>query len=239
MTIPWGTPPEPPKYEPPQGYKLVKIRPFYQRAMFWVPVVAVLAIVGMAASLGAAKNSTADTAAPVSPSKSSAVSSSPSASAPAVTSAPADSDTPVKTTSTPAVPASTKGAIGKPATVEWSGDDTGAVTVYSAQWAKPSADDIATTKNGAFLVIDVGYVGGTGTVSYNPLFWSLRDVDGREYDVSLMPLASYSPQLQSGDLAPGAKARGFLAFDVPRGPLTLELSGIFKGAVMTWSMPAK
>lgn len=239
MTIPWGTPPEPPKYEPPEGYKLVKIKPLYQRAVFWVPVVAILAVIGMAAAWTLPKGTAADAAVSGPPSTSHFASRSPSAVSSRTAAAPGAASTRIDgSTTAEARPTKTTGTIGDPAPVAWSSDDTGMVTVYSAKWVKPDADSFVQPDNGAYLVVDIGYVSTTGTVSYNPLYWSLRDVDGREYDATVMPVDGYSPQLQSGDLAPGAKARGFVAFDAPQQAFTLEVGAVLGGALMTWDMPA-
>lgn len=234
MTIPWGTPPEPPRYEPPAGYKLTKIRPFYRHSVFWVTVVAVAIIAAMAVAMGNPNGS--DTAGPAPSASSATLSISPST---ASSTSRAPSPAPVAAT-TPEItdPPATTGALGKPVTIDWSGDGTGTVTVYSVKWVQPDPDSFVKPDNGAYLVIDVGYVGATGTVSYNPLYWSLHDADGREYDASLIPPDGYSPQLQSGDLTPGAKARGYVVFDVPQLGFTLELGDVFSGALMSWDMPA-
>ena len=46
---------------------------------------------------------------------------------------------------------------------------------------------------------------------YNPLDFQVKDSDGFQYDASLMTL---DPSLKSGDLAPGDKVRGHVAFEV-------------------------
>ena len=95
----------------------------------------------------------------------------------------------------------------------------GTITIESAEWKKKGFID---PESGNYLVLDVVVRGQEGTVSYNPLYFSVQDEDGREYDIAFG--ADAEPSLKSGDLEPGKKARGYIAFDVKKGPVTLSVT---------------
>jgi hypothetical protein len=75
-----------------------------------------------------------------------------------------------------------------------------------------------------FLVIDVTIenTNRTEEMPYNPLYFSVKDSDSFEYNVSLL---SPDPSLKSGTLPLGAKVRGNVAFQVRR---------VAKGFVVTY-----
>lgn len=56
---------------------------------------------------------------------------------------------------------------------------------------------------------------------YNPLYFKVKDADGYEYTASV---GSGDQALKSGELNPGEKARGTVAFDVPATATGLVLS---------------
>lgn len=80
--------------------------------------------------------------------------------------------------------------------------------------SKQNNIDIWTPDTGnIFLVIEVliENVNRDEETPYNPLYFSLKDQDGYEYDNSFF---APEPSLQSGSLAIGDKARGLIAFEV-------------------------
>lgn len=92
-------------------------------------------------------------------------------------------------------------------------------------------------KNGVYLLIDIEYTCTSGTCSYNPYDWNLRSKDGHSYDGTGAYQSGYSDQeLHSGDLVKGAKARGLVVVDAPKGAMTLEYTSGF-GAPATWLIP--
>lgn len=72
-----------------------------------------------------------------------------------------------------------------------------------------------------WVVVQVLYENtGSEKVSYNPFDWKLTDALGFSYDTTYTGIG---PELHSGDLAPGEKARGYLSYEVPRSATTLSL----------------
>jgi hypothetical protein len=142
----------------------------------------------------------------------------------------------------------TTGKIGAALPLTWSGYDdsgdkttsTGTVTLYSAKWMTEIPGDYEQKpEKGAFLVMDVGYVGNTGAVPYNSFDFNVKDAAGHEYNGAFAQLDE--PALKSGDLKPGARARGSLVFDLPRGAVTLVLApagSFMDGELATWAIPA-
>jgi hypothetical protein len=75
------------------------------------------------------------------------------------------------------------------------------------EYLKPKAGNI-------YLVVDVTIANiDRDTAPYNPLYFKVKDMDGYEYSDSLLAPA---PDLKSGDLTKGQKARGNVAFEVPK-----------------------
>jgi len=97
-----------------------------------------------------------------------------------------------------------------------------AVTVVSADLnAKPGNPYIRPKTANRFVAVQVLYENtGTDAVNYNPFDWSLRDASGFSYDQTF---AGIGPELHSGTLNPGDKARGFIAYEVPTSATGLML----------------
>ena len=139
------------------------------------------------------------------------------------------------------------GKMGAALPLTWSGYDdsgnpttsTGTVTLYSAKWMTDIPGQFEQKpEKGAFLILDVGFVGKTGAVPYNPFDFTVKDAAGHEYDGAYAQLDE--PELSSGKLKVGAKARGSLVFDLPRGAVTLTLapSGSLRDDLATWAIAA-
>ena len=116
-------------------------------------------------------------------------------------------------------------------------DGVSSIKVLSAKRVtEGTGEDAENPKNGVYLLIDVQYTCTSGTCSYNPYDWEVRDKDGRTYDGSDSYSAGYSDQeLDSGDLVKGAKARGLIVVDAPKGAMTLEYTSGF-GSPATWTI---
>lgn len=119
-------------------------------------------------------------------------------------------------------------------------DGAGTITVLSVQRKTAGSGEYSDPpKNGNYLLIDVSYLCTTGTFEYNPFDWKIRDKDGRTFDSSGAFSSGYDDgALNSGTIAKGAKARGLLVFDAPKGALTLEYGDGYNEAPASWNIPA-
>lgn len=97
-----------------------------------------------------------------------------------------------------------------------------ALTVNSVS-AVDNVDDIFKPDEGnIFLVADVTIESvDQDAAAYNPLYFKVKDADGFEYNVTL---TAPDPSLKSGELSPGDKARGNIAFEVPADATGLVLA---------------
>ena len=128
-------------------------------------------------------------------------------------------------------------AIGAPANFDWSGGATGTATVLGFERkTEPGVSFAGPPTNGYYLIVDVAMTSTEGQVSANPLYWKVKDPDGRAYNASL-GAGGYEPQLQSGDVPTGRTTRGLVAFDVPAGPMTLQLSPPIGSTLASWAIP--
>jgi len=102
------------------------------------------------------------------------------------------------------------GEVGKPVTL-----NLARITVVSADLDYKSPDEFTQPKAGnRFVAAEVLYENtGEDKLSYNPFDWKLSDSSGFSYDQGY---SGKGPELHSGDLAPGEKARGFITYEVPR-----------------------
>ena len=87
------------------------------------------------------------------------------------------------------------------------------VTVVSVDPNYKAANQFITPKPGnRFVVVEVLYQGtGSERIAYNEFDWSMSDGQGFSYQPSF---ADKEPQLHSGQLDPGGKARGFITFEI-------------------------
>lgn len=67
-------------------------------------------------------------------------------------------------------------------------------------------------KNGTYLLLDVLWETEAGKTSSNPLYFSAKDANGRKADISMFA----DNQLGTGEVLPGDKSRGNIAFDIAR-----------------------
>ncbi|RNL51397.1 hypothetical protein [Arthrobacter oryzae] len=175
-------------------------RPFFKKKRFLIP--AGVLVLGIA--LGSCSGGTKQ-ASDVSP-----------AAAPSSAAAPAAAPTPAA----PAAPAGP--AVGAPFSVKMGNGDVARITIVSAV----HTDAVTTTafatapKNGRYLLLDVLWETEAGKTSSNPLYFSAKDDGGRKADLQMFA----DDQLPAGDVLPGDKSRGFIAFDVAAGPVTVVIS---------------
>lgn len=120
-------------------------------------------------------------------------------------------------------------------------DDGGAtITLVSAQRKTAGTGEYSKPpKNGNYLLIDISYLCTTGKFQYNPFDWKVRDKDGRTFDAGSSYTSGYDDaELHSGTLGKGAKARGTVVFDVPKGALTLEYGDGYNQTPASWNILA-
>ncbi len=142
----------------------------------------------------------------------------------AVTAAPAAMSVapaaPAATSAAPAAPAAP--TVGVPFTVKMGNGNVARITIVSATHTQSvSTQSFAVAaKNGGFLLLDVLWETEAGKTSSNPFYFTAKDANGRKATQDLFA----DNQIGSGDVLPGDKARGFVAFDIAPGPATVMIS---------------
>lgn len=79
---------------------------------------------------------------------------------------------------------------------------------------------LSRVKKGAHLVLDVFWETTSGETSSNPFYFWAKDANGRKADQDLFVDEQRGP----GKILPGDKSRGFIAFDVAAGHITVMVS---------------
>jgi hypothetical protein len=187
-------------------------RAFYKKKRFVVPAGVLLLAILMGSCSGGSKPA-ADSS-PTASNAAAAEASTPAAAAPAIPATTAPSSA---APAAPAVP-----TVGVPFAVKMRNGNVARLTIVSAA----RTDSVSTTafatppKNGTYLLLDVLWETESGKTSSNPLYFSAKDANGRKTDMSLFA----DNQLGSGEVLPGDKARGNIAFDVAPGPITVMIS---------------
>lgn len=88
--------------------------------------------------------------------------------------------------------------------------------------AKPTDAFFGPKAGNRWVVIQVLYENtGSDNVAYNPYDWKLVDSSGFSYSATYTGIG---PELHSGDISTGGKARGYISYEVPQsaGGLTLK-----------------
>lgn len=111
---------------------------------------------------------------------------------------------------------------------------TAVATVHSATWSQQPQQSYGGAPKHAFLIIDVSFKGETGRFQFNPFMFTARDSMGRGYEAEFG--GAPDPELHDGYTEPGDLARGFVAFDLPQGAVTLVM-GDRPG--VRWVIPAR
>ncbi|QSZ55642.1 DUF4352 domain-containing protein [Paenarthrobacter ureafaciens] len=184
-------------------------RPFYKKKRFVIPTGLVLLTIVLGSCGGGKSATDAPASAP------NAISS--SSPAAATTEAPGAHPTQAAA----ARPASAAPTVGTPFTMDLGNGDVARITILSAvRETSVSAQFSSPAKNGTYLLLDVLWETTSGETSSNPFYFSAKDANGRKADQNLF----VDDQLGSGKILPGDKSRGFIAFDVAAGPVTVMIS---------------
>lgn len=185
-------------------------RPFFKKKRFLIPVGVLVLGIALGSCSGGAKQ--AGDVSPVAVPSSAAA----GAAVPVATAAPAVA-APAPQPTVAAGP-----VVGKPFSVKMGNGDIARITIVSAV----RTDAVTTTafatpaKNGSYLLLDVLWETEAGKTSSNPFYFSAKDANGRKADLNLFA----DNQLGSGDVLPGDKTRGFIAFDIAPGASTVMIS---------------
>lgn len=179
-------------------------RPFFKKKRFLIPAGVLVLGIALGSCSGGAKQAgdASPAVAPSSPASAAAAPAIPAAAVPAAS---------------PAAP-----AVGVPFSVKMGNGNVAKITIVSAV----RTDAVTTTafataaKNGSYLLLDVLWETEAGKTSSNPFYFSAKDASGRKADLSLFA----DNQLGSGDVLPGDKTRGFIAFDIAPGASTVMIS---------------
>lgn len=186
-------------------------RPFFKKKRFLIPAGVLVLGIALGSCSGGSKQAS-DVSPAAAPSSAAAVAAAPAATAAPAVAAPA-----------PAAPAVAAGpAVGTPFSVKMGSGDVAKITIVSAVRTNAVATTAFATpaKNGSYLLLDVLWETEAGKTSSNPFYFSAKDANGRKADLNLFA----DNQLGSGDILPGDKARGFIAFDIAPGASTVMIS---------------
>ncbi|MCB5275857.1 hypothetical protein BJG92_03411 [Arthrobacter sp. SO5] len=185
-------------------------RPFFKKKRFLIPAGVLVLGIALGSCSGGSKQASV-----VSPAEApSSAAAAPAPSAPAVPSAAPPAA---------AAPAAPSGpAVGAPFSVKMGNGDVAKITIVSAVRtdAVTSTAFATAPKNGSYLLLDVLWETEKGKTSSNPFYFSAKDSSGRKADLNLFA----DNQLGSGDVLPGDKARGFVAFDIAPGASSVMIS---------------
>lgn len=100
-----------------------------------------------------------------------------------------------------------------------SDEGAGTLRIINHEW---TVDGQEPPISGNYLRIEVDLTATAGEVSYDSTYFQAFDAQGELFDST--PLGAVEPHLDAGLLGPGDSARGFIAFDMPRGDVTLLMS---------------
>lgn len=187
-------------------------RPFFKKKRFLIPAGVLVLGIALGSCSGGSKQAS-DATPP-------AAASTPTAAAPVSSVAAAPAAAPAAPAAPPAAPAGP--AVGAPFSVKMGNGNVAKITIVSAV----RTDAVTTTafatapKSGSYLLLDVLWETETGKTSSNPFYFSAKDSSGRKADLNLFA----ENQLGSGDVLPGDKTRGFIAFDIAPGGSTVMIS---------------
>lgn len=92
--------------------------------------------------------------------------------------------------------------------------------------------------NGSYVLADISYEGVAGAFRYNPFDWTIRDQEGRAYQLGEGNFSGFDETtLDSGTVTAGSKVRGILIIDAPPGALKLEYA-VGNSEPAVWDLPA-
>jgi FtsP/CotA-like multicopper oxidase with cupredoxin domain len=89
--------------------------------------------------------------------------------------------------------------------------------------AKPAGEFTIPTEKGQYVVADVTIKVTSGSYNYNPFDFQEQSGNGQIWQPTFA--TGFDPMLNAGTAAAGQTARGNVVFDVPRGPIQVQLTG--------------
>lgn len=98
-------------------------------------------------------------------------------------------------------------------------EGAGTLRVVDHGWLETTNEPAS---NGQYLQIELELVATEGEISYDPYYFQAFDVAGNTFDTAME--GSREPQIEIGTLEAGESVRGNIAFDIPRGTVTLLMS---------------
>lgn len=202
---------------PPAAVPVAAKRPFYKKKRFVIPTGLVLLSIVLGSCGGGKSATDAPAPAPAASSSSSSAAADPAAAKSQPTEAAAASPAPAAE----APKALAAPTVGTPFTMDLGNGDVARITILSAvRKTSVNTQFSSPAKNGSYLLLDVLWETTSGETSSNPFYFSAKDANGRKADQNLF----VDDQLGSGKILPGDKSRGFIAFDVAPGPVTVMIS---------------
>lgn len=114
-----------------------------------------------------------------------------------------------------------------------SNDGTGQLVMLSRSWVR---DGRVPPSTGTFLRVEVELICTTGQVDYDPYNFQAFDQSGRLFEMAVEGTAGRV--LSVGTLRAGERARGVIAFDMPRGEATLLMSDAADQTVTALRVPS-
>ena len=110
---------------------------------------------------------------------------------------------------------------------------TGKVTVTGVDWADNGV--IAPDEGESYLIVNLTFMGDTGTVTTGPFFTAVTDANGDSHMMTIG--ASLSNQLSMRTLKPGQSNTGQVAFALPKGAVTFRVLDELLNPVATIDIP--
>lgn len=86
--------------------------------------------------------------------------------------------------------------------------------------SKRAVTDYGEKPKGTYVGFLVRYECVVGSCDYNPYDFTVRDDEGQEFEPSFG--GSFQPELQSGSLVKGRKAKGYISYDLQPGAYYIE-----------------
>lgn len=153
------------------------------------------------------------------------------------------SQAPLSASPTPSKPNYTNMPLGNSITVtgkNYSGgsavDSSLTLTVGTPQTSKKAVSQYGSAPKGTFVGLTVTYDCTTGKCDYNPFDFTMRAADGTEAQASYGE--GFDPQLNSGTIGAGSKAKGVITYDLMPGTYSLEYrTNLLDGDAASWTIP--
>jgi hypothetical protein len=99
------------------------------------------------------------------------------------------------------------------------------MTVVIHPNARPTGEFTTPAEKGQYVVADVTIKVTSGSYSHNPFDFQEQSGNGQIWQLTFA--IGFDPALNAGTAAAGHTARGNVVFDVPRGPIQIQLTGGF------------